>query len=283
MLYIIVPVHNRINSTLEFIESVEKQSYKEYKIVIVDDGSTDNTKENINKKYPYVDVLKGDGNLFWGGGINMGLDYVSKIANPEDYIAFANNDVKILKDTITNLFLEIDDIGLYHSTTVDSKDIVISSGAKINNWFFFSTKHPLRRKRYEDVKDLKKIEIDLMTARFIIFPAKILDFYPRIDTKNFPHYVGDNDFSLSLKQKGIKTYIVPISKCILDVSSTGDNPQKLRTLNSILSSFSSIRSTNNLVYRYRFGKKHCPMLFFPMYLLSMFIQVMLLNVIKREV
>lgn len=283
MLFIIVPVHNRIQSTIEFVKSINNQRYKDYKVVVVDDGSTDNTETILNETYPDVVVLKGDGNLFWGGGINKGLDYVCEVANEDDYIAFANNDVKILEDTIVNLFYSIDEIGLYHSLTVNSSDIVVSSGAKINNWLLFSTTHPLRKRNYKDVKNLSKIEIDLMTGRFIIFPKKVLEYYPRIDTINFPHYIGDNDFSLSLKKKRIKCYIVPASKCILDVATTGENPQKLKKVGSIFSSFKSIRSTNNLLYRFRFGKKHCPKHLFLFYLFSMFLQVIILNIIKREV
>ena len=85
------------------------------------------------------------------------------------------------------------------------------------------------------------------------------------------------------KNKGIKTYIVPSSKCVLDLSTTGDNPQNLKNIKSVVSSFSSIRSTNNLVYRYRFGKKHCPRIAFPFYLVSMLVQVIILNIIKGKV
>jgi GT2 family glycosyltransferase len=282
MLYIIVPVHNRINTTVKFITSLRKQNYTEYSLVIVNDGSKDNTKQIIEESFPETTVIEGNGNLFWGGGINAGLNYISGFLQPNDFIAFANNDTILFDDTITQLMKYAEnEKALFHSLVIKSDQQIISSGAKIVNWPLFITRHPFRGKKLGQINFPEKEVIDLMTARFVVFKATILNSYPSIDITNFPHYVGDNDFSMSLKKMGIKTYIIPASKCIIDVSTTGDNPHKLRTFRSVINSLTSIRSTNNLVYRYRFGKKHCPKLFFPFYIISMLIQVAILNIIKK--
>lgn len=283
MLYIIVPVHNRVKETLLFMDSIAQQSYKNYKVIIVDDGSTDGTADIISGKYDKTIIIKGNGQLFWGGGINLGLDYVKKNATDDDFIVLANNDVKVLNDTINNLLAHMENkLGVYHSLVLDLEGKVISSGAKLINWIFFSTYHPLRNKYYDKIKNFKNIEIDLMTARFVIFSFKVLRIYSKIDTENFPHYVGDNDFSMSLKKMGVKTYIVPSSRCILDESTTGENPQKLKSITEIIRSFRSVRSTNNIIYRIRFGKKHCPRLLLPFYIISMFTQLFILNIVTRK-
>ena len=59
MIYIVIPVFNRWKYTQACIESLNKQTYKDFKIVIVDDGSSDGTSENIYDLYPNVHVIKG--------------------------------------------------------------------------------------------------------------------------------------------------------------------------------------------------------------------------------
>ena len=44
---IILPTFNRAKTLVRAIESVLKQTFKDYELLIIDDGSTDNTKEDI--------------------------------------------------------------------------------------------------------------------------------------------------------------------------------------------------------------------------------------------
>ena len=283
MLYIIVPVHNRKDTTLKFIQSLQEQSFKDYRLIVVDDGSTDGTKSIIYGKYPETVILDGNGSLFWGGGINLGLEYVERLVNESDYIAFANNDILFESDTIMNImYYAQKEKAVFHSLVIKADNQIISSGAKLINWPLFITKHPLRGKSLNEIS-ADKILVDLMTARFVIFSSLVLDSYNRIDTNNFPHYIGDNDFSMSLSKKGIPTYIITSSHCLVDINTTGENPQKLKSFKAIWKSLYSIRSTNNLKYRYHFGKKHCPKLYLPIYLFSMILQVILLNLIRKRI
>lgn len=45
---IIIPTFNRAHTILESLESVQKQSYRNWECIIIDDGSLDNSKEIIN-------------------------------------------------------------------------------------------------------------------------------------------------------------------------------------------------------------------------------------------
>ena len=65
MLYIVTPVFNRINFTKQYLYALNNQTTRNFKIVIVDDGSTDGTSEMIKKNFPEVILLKE--NVTFGG------------------------------------------------------------------------------------------------------------------------------------------------------------------------------------------------------------------------
>jgi len=49
IIYIVIPVHNRLEATRECLESLRYQTYTRFSIVLIDDGSTDGTPEFIKE------------------------------------------------------------------------------------------------------------------------------------------------------------------------------------------------------------------------------------------
>lgn len=85
----IIPTHNRANLLIKSVESVLAQTYKELEVIIVDDHSTDNTKEVIQQ-------LKAKDNrvnyfINPGKGANAARNYGIKMAKGE-YVAFNDDD-----------------------------------------------------------------------------------------------------------------------------------------------------------------------------------------------
>lgn len=87
---IIIPTYNRANTIVKTIESILNQTYSDYEIIVVDDNSSDNTKEVINEyinDYPFIKYLKHENNRGGSAARNTGV----KVANGK-LISFLDSD-----------------------------------------------------------------------------------------------------------------------------------------------------------------------------------------------
>ena len=98
--YLVVPVFNRVEKTMEFLASVKKLSYDKIITIIVDDGSTDGTERKIKDRYPEVIILKGTGSLWWAGSTNLGVKYALDHGRDGDYVYTINNDTVLSAETL---------------------------------------------------------------------------------------------------------------------------------------------------------------------------------------
>jgi len=83
---VIIPTYNREAVIARAIESVLKQTYKFYEVIVVDDASTDSTNEIVSK-YPEVKYIKHSINMNGACARNTGIEAASN-----DYIAFLDSD-----------------------------------------------------------------------------------------------------------------------------------------------------------------------------------------------
>lgn len=100
---IISPVRNEEKYIEKTIQSVINQTVKPAEWIIVDDGSTDGTSEAIEKDYPELVLLKGDGNFWWTKSINTCIKYVLENYNDTDFILTLNDDLVINNGYIAEL------------------------------------------------------------------------------------------------------------------------------------------------------------------------------------
>ena len=95
---VLIPVYNHLEYTKTCVKTL-KDLMTEYvftgirlTVVVIDDGSTDGTGEWLGKNYPGVIVLRGDGDLWWSGAVNLGARYAIETLH-SDYLLLWNNDI----------------------------------------------------------------------------------------------------------------------------------------------------------------------------------------------
>jgi len=263
MIHVIIPVHNRLMLTVRCIKSLTKQeNFDDLRVIVVDDGSIDGTSKYINENFPKFKILKGDGNLFWGGAVNKGIKYALRTASAQDWILLVNNDVMLLPSTIKNLIKFSESKNrkvLAGSLTLDfkNKKTVIKSGTIIKNWFFNVTHHPHLGKNFKKISTKEPIKVDLLTARCLLHPAEIFKKIGNYNAKTFPHYGGDDDFSLRASKINFEKYICP--KSIVYLHTDKFNFTTKKNIKYFYNFFFSKKSSSNLKDKYNFTAKHAPM------------------------
>jgi GT2 family glycosyltransferase len=98
---IIILNWNNAADTIICLRSIDKLNYKSYYTIVVDNGSTDSSKQVIRQQFPDVIILDPDLNLGYAEGNNVGIRYA--IANGAKYILLLNNDTIIDSDSLGQL------------------------------------------------------------------------------------------------------------------------------------------------------------------------------------
>ena len=118
---IIIPIYNSEDYIEKCLKSILKQTYKNYEIIAINDGSSDNSKkilESFSKKYPNVIRYISQANMGVAKTRNKGI----KISTG-DYITFIDNDDFIDEDYLEKMINETED-GYY--------DVVLSGYRRPN-------------------------------------------------------------------------------------------------------------------------------------------------------
>ncbi|MBU0650989.1 glycosyltransferase family 2 protein, partial [bacterium] len=134
-IYIIILNWNGGQDTLECLASLQNIDYDNYKIVLVDNGSTDGIVDIVKQKYPDIEVISNSGNFGFVEGNNIGIRYALK--RKADYIFLLNNDTVVDKDVLKEMMKVIksdETIGAVCPKILNyySKEVIESAGGSFS-------------------------------------------------------------------------------------------------------------------------------------------------------
>jgi GT2 family glycosyltransferase len=95
---VLVVSYNGRADLLECLASVRRQRYANYRVLVVDNGSTDGTGEAVRDAHPDVEVLRVEPNDGLAKGFNAGIARALELR--ARYVLFLNDDVVIARDFI---------------------------------------------------------------------------------------------------------------------------------------------------------------------------------------
>ena len=206
---VVAPVHNRKEITLQCLKSLSRLNKDglEISILIVDDGSTDGTSESIERHYPEVELIKGDGSLWYTEGTNVGVRAALK--NKPKYVLMINDDSVFDAEFLRRMV----------QTAEENPRSVV--GPLLILW---DTPHKLfqtapvwdvlsggwRHWTHQTVWTVPKEpwSVDIIVGNCVLLPVEAIDEAGLMDSKRYPNF-GDAEYTPRLRRMGWQLLIDP--------------------------------------------------------------------------
>jgi GT2 family glycosyltransferase len=247
---ILMTCHNRRENTLSCLTSIYNASLPlEYvlSVFLVDDGSTDGTSEFVNEQFPQVNIIKGDGNLFWNQGMRLAWSIAAGIEEYSFYL-WLNDDTNIDKDALIEL-LECYNEGINR----DKKPPIITGACRSSSL--------IQEFSFGGMTDNGPVipcgvlqQCKYINGNVVLIPKEV---YVKLGnlSPEYIHYFGDNDYGLRALREGFKCYTTKkyIAVCNQNGTPAWCDPstplfQRFRILNSP----KGLNLKEYMIYRKRF-------------------------------
>lgn len=213
---------NRCQDTLECLRSLQKITYPNYRIILVDNGSKDDSVTAVKAEFPTVKIIQSARNLRFAGGNNLGLRDV--LDHGDDLCLLLNNDTIVAPDFLdrlvdtammgSNISLVGPKILYYHRP-----DVIWFAGGVIKPVWGYVRHYGLRQIDREEFNQPK--EVSFLTGCCMLIHRKILEKVGFLD-EDFYLYSEDADYCLRVKNAGYKLFYEPKARIYHKVSqSTG--------------------------------------------------------------
>ena len=250
-IYVILPVYNRKPLLECFLHGINRQTYRNFETIVVDDGSMDGTADMVAENFPDVHLLRGDGNLWWTGAINVGIRHALTRADAEDAILVINDDLEVDADYLHTLYEVWQKIphALIGSVIVTIKHPnIIEDGGRIVNWW--TAKHKILNSRRQ-LSDFPKdycVDVSFLTGWGTLIPVQVFHEIGLYDDKHFQQ-CGDTELPVRARNYGFRL-LVSYNAVIRIHTDDGINYVPTYTLRDAKQYFFGIKSNYRLKYRF---------------------------------
>jgi len=208
--FALIPVHNRIEHTKECIACLRKQIGQPVHIMVIDDGSTDDTAGYLADQKG-ISVITGNGNLWWTGAMQKGLDAVMRMAEESDYVLFLNNDTVFDNNLAWELVRvsQDNDSAIVGSILRDRENParVLSLGPAMDIWRMriWDRYELLTQSEKENLADI--YTAPALSGRGTLIPVSVLKWLGPLPTRCLPHYGADYEFTARAARRGHKVLV----------------------------------------------------------------------------
>ena len=127
--------YNQAEVTCEMLSSLQKLTYPNVEIIVIDNGSPTDPTQIITSSFPDIKYIRSNHNLGFAGGNNLGIKN-----STGDYIMFLNNDTEVdpgFLEPLVQLFESNPYAGLASSKILyhNSDDVIQYAGSTSINPF----------------------------------------------------------------------------------------------------------------------------------------------------
>ncbi len=175
-------------------------------IIVTDDGSKDGTPEMLHERYPQVEVLHGDGNLYWNGG--MRLAYGRALEQDYDFYLWVNDDTTLYPEFLENIL----DVAEIMRTETGKSGIVVGSTCDDNGMVTYGglyRSHPKKPLKFDLVQPSSTpLPCESNNGNCLLISAEAAHQLGNLDAA-YVHGMGDMDYGLRANRAGIPLWVMP--------------------------------------------------------------------------
>lgn len=196
---VLMTVFNRKQTTLNCLSHLFGNEVPgcSFKVFLVDDGCTDGTGEAVAQLFPEVNIIKGEGNLFWNRG--MYRAWMEALPLNADYYFWLNDDTVLNGDAIA-IMLNVSSMnankcivtGCLCSPTDNGR---VTYGGIINNKVVSPTG--------------KAIECETTNGNALLIPRCVMEKVGILNNL-YHHSRGDIDYGYRTRMAGFRILLTPV-------------------------------------------------------------------------
>jgi len=236
LVYILILSYNSRKWLKKCLDSVYKTRYTNYKIILIDNASTDGSVDYVKNNYPKIIIIRNKKNFGWCKANNIGIQ--KALEDVPDYIVFLNADILADDaDWLTNLLEFAKNNANYKIYGCIQYEYNAENWDMINNWtkyilfngnkdVFFMWENLYinsSSNSYYNEKDIinkKYLDCYFVQGAAMMVNAELFQKIGKFDETFFIFY-DEIDFSRKARLIGYKTALVTASK--IKHYGSGDN------------------------------------------------------------
>jgi GT2 family glycosyltransferase len=199
---------NGWEDTCVCLTSLRRLQYPDFEMIVVDNGSTDNSPAHIRRMFPEARIIEAGKNLGFAGGCNWGIRHA--LGHGCDFAWLLNNDTTVDPQALQALVDKADadpDLGAVGSAIYfmdDTRRLQAWGGGYINFW--------LGRSRHF-LRPAPDDSIDFITGASMLITRSAVESIGLLD-ESFFMYWEDADYCFRLREAGWKIGVAGESRIL---------------------------------------------------------------------
>lgn len=207
---VLMTCHNRRELTLRCLRALHAalpaRDRAWVQVILVDDGSTDGTSAAVRREFPGVELLSGDGSLFWAGGMRKAFGHA--LGRGYDHYLWLNDDTLLHPGAVDGL------LDAYGQVAGAGEGAVVVGSTCDASTGRLSYGGSLRASRWRPMRfqliapGALPLPCDVFNGNCVLISSAAAQAVGNIDPV-YVHGMGDFDYGLRARAAGIRCWIAP--------------------------------------------------------------------------